>query len=217
MRSALPKVLHPVCGKPMVEWVIDAAREAGAAEVICITRPGDGVAEGLPDVGHRGRAAHRARARVPRSWPPGSAAPADGTVLVLSGDHPLLSAETIGEVVDTHAREQAAATLLTTEELDPAGYGRIVRASDGSVERIVETKHTEGLSAEELAHARGQPRHLCLRGVGPVERPRRGGRGTRRDLPHRRLPDPARARTTAGVTPHRRTYRAPWASTREPT
>ena len=49
MRSSLPKVLHPVCGRPMVEWVVDAARAAGAAEVVCITRPGDGVAEGLPD------------------------------------------------------------------------------------------------------------------------------------------------------------------------
>src|SRR3954463_629190 len=49
MRSAVPKVLHPVCGKPMVEWVIDAARGAGAAKVVAITRPGDGVAEGLPD------------------------------------------------------------------------------------------------------------------------------------------------------------------------
>ena len=49
MRSSLPKVLHPVCGRPMVEWVIEAARAAGAGEVVCITRPGDGVADGLPD------------------------------------------------------------------------------------------------------------------------------------------------------------------------
>ena len=49
MRSSVPKVLHPVCGRPMVEWVIDAARAAGAQHVICITRPGDGVAEGLPE------------------------------------------------------------------------------------------------------------------------------------------------------------------------
>ena len=40
MRSSLPKVLHPVCGRPMVEWVIEAARAAGAGEVVCITRPG---------------------------------------------------------------------------------------------------------------------------------------------------------------------------------
>ena len=150
MRSKLPKVLHPVCGKPMVEWVIDAARQAGAGQVICITRPGDGVAEGLPksvtvaeqrEGEGTGAAVLAAR----------DAAPAEGTALVLSGDHPLLSAELIGRLVDTHDRERAAATLLTTEELDPAGYGRIMRASDGSVERIVETKHTEGLSPEELA------------------------------------------------------------------
>ena len=49
MRSSIPKVLHPICGKPMVRWVIDAARAAGASEVLCVTRPGDGVAEGLPD------------------------------------------------------------------------------------------------------------------------------------------------------------------------
>src|SRR5919109_3742640 len=48
MRSSVPKVLHPVCGRPMVEWVIEAARDAGAGRIICVTRPGDGVAEGLP-------------------------------------------------------------------------------------------------------------------------------------------------------------------------
>src|ERR687895_1889133 len=49
MRSGTPKVLHRICGKPMVEWVVDAAREAGAARVVCVVRPGDGVAEGLPE------------------------------------------------------------------------------------------------------------------------------------------------------------------------
>ena len=49
MRSAVPKVLHPVAGKPMVQWVIDAARGAGANRILCVTRPGDGVAEGLPE------------------------------------------------------------------------------------------------------------------------------------------------------------------------
>jgi len=150
MRSDLPKVLHPVCGKAMVEWVIDAARQAGAGDVICITRPGDGVAEGLPDsvtvAEQREGEGTGAAVLAARE-----AAPAEGAVLVLSGDHPLLSAELIGQVVDTHGREGAAATLLATEELDPAGYGRIMRAPDGSVERIVETKYTEGLGTEELA------------------------------------------------------------------
>jgi len=150
MRSGLPKVLHPVCGKPMVEWVIDAAHDAGAAQVVCITRPGDGVAQGLPDtvsvaeqIEGEGTGAAILAAR--------EASGAVGTVVVLSGDHPLVSSELIADLVATHGREGAVATVLTTDQLDPAGYGRIVRGPDGAVERIVETKHTEGVSAEELA------------------------------------------------------------------
>jgi bifunctional UDP-N-acetylglucosamine pyrophosphorylase/glucosamine-1-phosphate N-acetyltransferase len=150
MRSELPKVLHPLCGHPMIEWVIDAAQSAGAGRIVCVTRPGDGVAERLPDGVEAveqaegegtGAAILAARDRVE----PGA------SVLVLSGDHPLVSSELIAELAATHARERAAATLLTTEELDPTGYGRIVRAPDGSVERIVETKHADGLPPEELA------------------------------------------------------------------
>jgi len=149
MRSSLPKVLHPVCGRPMIEWVVEAARAAGATDVVCITRPGDGVVDGLPDgvtvaeqVEGEGTGAAILAARA--------AAP-DGTLVVLSGDHPLIAPELIRRLMETHAREDAAATLLTTEKLDPEGYGRIVRAADGSVERIVETKVPEGVSEEELA------------------------------------------------------------------
>jgi bifunctional UDP-N-acetylglucosamine pyrophosphorylase/glucosamine-1-phosphate N-acetyltransferase len=70
---------------------------------------------------------------------------------VLSGDHPLLSEELIRGLVGTHRSEKATATLLTTRELDPAGYGRIVRAEDGSVDRIVETKYPDRVPAEQLA------------------------------------------------------------------
>ena len=150
MRSSLPKVLHPLCGKPMVQWVIEAALEAGASEVVCVTRPGDGVADGLPaDVtvaeqreGEGTGAAALAARQAVRDG---------GTVAVLSGDHPLVSGEQIAALAATHRREAAAATILTTERINPAGYGRIVRATDGSVERIVETKHTEGLTSRELA------------------------------------------------------------------
>jgi bifunctional UDP-N-acetylglucosamine pyrophosphorylase/glucosamine-1-phosphate N-acetyltransferase len=150
MRSSLPKVLHPVCGRPMVEWVIDAARAAGAGEVICITRPGDGVAEGLPDTvtvtEQREGEGTGAAILAARGQSPG-----EGTTVVVSGDHPLVSRELIEGLVETHEGAKAAATLLTTEELDPAGYGRIVRADDGSVDRIVETKHIDGVSDDELA------------------------------------------------------------------
>jgi bifunctional UDP-N-acetylglucosamine pyrophosphorylase / glucosamine-1-phosphate N-acetyltransferase len=150
MRSSVPKVLHPVAGKPMVHWVIEAARGAGADRVLCVTRPGDGVADGLPEGAEvveqtkgegTGSAVLAARERLD-----------DGeTVVVLSADHPLVSTELIAELLAAHRREWAAATLLTTTDLDPAGYGRIVRSPDGSVQRIVETKHTDGLSQQELA------------------------------------------------------------------
>jgi bifunctional UDP-N-acetylglucosamine pyrophosphorylase / glucosamine-1-phosphate N-acetyltransferase len=149
MHSSLPKVLHPVCGRPMLHWVIDAARGAGADRVVAITRPGQELDE-LPEGVDRaeqtegegtGSAILAARDHVDPSE----------TVIVLSGDHPLVSAELLGELVATHEREGAAATILTTEELDPAGYGRIVRGADGNVERIVETKHTEGVPPDELA------------------------------------------------------------------
>ena len=150
MRSSLPKVLHPVCGKPMLEWVIDAARAAGAGRVVCVTRPGDGVAQALPgDVlsaeqregEGTGAAVLAAREAVGES----------GTVVVLSGDHPLLSQGLVGALVQTHVASNAAATILTTEELDPTGYGRIVRGADGAVESIVETKSIEGVSPAHLA------------------------------------------------------------------
>jgi bifunctional UDP-N-acetylglucosamine pyrophosphorylase/glucosamine-1-phosphate N-acetyltransferase len=150
MRSALPKVLHPICGRPMVEWVVGAARAAGAAEVVCVTRPGDGVAEGLPEdvkvveqVTGEGTGAAVLAAR--------DAVASGSQVMILSGDQPLISEQLLSELVAAHAAAGAAATLLTTEGLDPAGYGRIVRDEDGTVERIVETKNPSGVPPEELA------------------------------------------------------------------
>jgi bifunctional UDP-N-acetylglucosamine pyrophosphorylase / glucosamine-1-phosphate N-acetyltransferase len=149
MRSETPKVLHRICGKPMVEWVVDAARQAGAGRVVCVVRPGDRVAEGLPDsvaVAEQregegtGAAVLAAREAV-----------ADGSVVVLSGDHPLVTAAQIAGLVDEHRRAGAGATLLSTDRLDPTGYGRIVRTNGGEVERIVETKYTEGVPLADLA------------------------------------------------------------------
>src|SRR4051812_10032657 len=154
MRSDLPKVLHRVAGKTLVEWVVDAARDAGAARVVAVVRPGDGVAEGLPDgveVAEQregegtGSAVLAARQNVlgdgagPRS------------VFVLSGDQPLITSQQLTGLLEEHDRQGAVATLLTTDRLDPAGFGRIVRDGKGNVERIFETKHTDGLSKEELA------------------------------------------------------------------
>jgi bifunctional UDP-N-acetylglucosamine pyrophosphorylase/glucosamine-1-phosphate N-acetyltransferase len=158
MRSSLPKVLHPVCGRPMVEWVIGAARDAGARDIVCVTRPGDGVAEGLPagatvaeqtEGEGTGAAVLAARGAVLDAGE--KADRPTGTVVVLSGDHPLVATELIAELLETHRREKAGATLLTTEQLDPTGYGRIARSGEGTFERIVETKHPEDVSSELLA------------------------------------------------------------------
>src|SRR4051795_5562625 len=101
MKSELPKVLHPVCGVPMVHWVIAAARAAGADRIVCVTRPGDGVAEQLPEgVEHAaqdegegtGSAVLAARAALEESE----------TAVVLSGDVPLVKASTIAGLVETH-------------------------------------------------------------------------------------------------------------------
>ena len=149
MRSSLPKVLHPVCGRPMIHWVIEAAQRAGASRIVCVTRPGEGVAEELPEgveaaeqtTGEgTGSAVLAARDGIT----------SDATVVVLSGDHPLISADLIASLVNRHEKESAAATLLTTDQIDPAGYGRVIRAADDSVARIVETKHPENVPPEEL-------------------------------------------------------------------
>ena len=153
MLSDTPKVLHRVAGKPLVEWVADTARAAGAERVVAVVRPGDGVAEGLPDgieVAEQregegtGAAVLAARDAVLREG-------GSGALVVLSADHPLITPEQLEGLLDEHERKGARATLLTTDQLDPTGYGRIVRDSDGTVDRIFETKHTDGLTSEDLA------------------------------------------------------------------
>jgi bifunctional UDP-N-acetylglucosamine pyrophosphorylase/glucosamine-1-phosphate N-acetyltransferase len=149
MRSDVPKVLHRVAGRTLVEWVVGAAREAGAERVIAIVRPDDGVAEGLPEgveVAEQregegtGSAVLAARDLV-----------GDGPVVVLSGDQPLITTEQLQGLLDEHESQGAVATLLTTDQLDPVGFGRVVRDDEGHVQRIFETKYTDGLSKDELA------------------------------------------------------------------
>jgi bifunctional UDP-N-acetylglucosamine pyrophosphorylase / glucosamine-1-phosphate N-acetyltransferase len=150
MHSDTPKVLHRVAGKPLVEWVADAARAAGAERVVAIVRPGDGVEEGLPDgieVAHQREGEGTGAAVLAARDAVGGDAP----VVVLSGDHPLVTAEQLEGLMEEHERQDAKATLLTTDQLDPTGYGRIVRDPDGTVDRIYETKYTDGLTPEELA------------------------------------------------------------------
>jgi bifunctional UDP-N-acetylglucosamine pyrophosphorylase / glucosamine-1-phosphate N-acetyltransferase len=158
MRSDVPKVLHRVAGKTLVQWVVDSARAAGAARVIAIVRPGDGVAEGLPEgveaVEQREGEGTGAAVLAAREAVLGAHSPdgdGGGPVVVLSGDHPLITPEQVRGLLDEHERRGALATLLTTDQVDPAGYGRVVRDSNGDVDRVFETKYTDDLSEEELA------------------------------------------------------------------
>jgi bifunctional UDP-N-acetylglucosamine pyrophosphorylase/glucosamine-1-phosphate N-acetyltransferase len=149
MKSGLPKVLHPVCGVPMVYWVIAAAREAGATRIVCVTRPGDGVAEQLPEgveTASQGRGEGTGAAVLAAR----EALDQSETVIVLSGDVPLVRAETLKGLFQTHVDAHASATLLTTDELDPTAYGRIVRDEEGHIEQIVETKSTKDVPEEIL-------------------------------------------------------------------
>jgi bifunctional UDP-N-acetylglucosamine pyrophosphorylase/glucosamine-1-phosphate N-acetyltransferase len=150
MRSRTPKVLHAVCGRPMLDWVVLAARGAGAGRVVAVVRPDSGVAERLPE------GVEAAEQREGEGT--GSAVDAarellkgEDTVLLLSGDHPLITAALLTDLLETHREQGAQATLLTTEQLDPGGYGRIVRDGDGRVMQIVETKDPASVAPEHLA------------------------------------------------------------------
>jgi bifunctional UDP-N-acetylglucosamine pyrophosphorylase / glucosamine-1-phosphate N-acetyltransferase len=154
MRSDVPKVLHRVAGRTLVEWVVDAAREAGARRVVAVVRPGDCVADGLPEgvevveqTEGEGTGAAVLAARESLLGTGGG----PQSVFVLSGDQPLITAAQLTRLLDEHDRQGAVATLLTTDRIDPAGFGRVVRDGKGNVERIFETKHTDGLSKDELA------------------------------------------------------------------
>jgi bifunctional UDP-N-acetylglucosamine pyrophosphorylase/glucosamine-1-phosphate N-acetyltransferase len=150
MRSSTPKMLHPVCGRPLVAWPILAAREAGAGEVAAIVSPGRDISAGLPE----------GVKTVEQPEPDGTggairaALPlieAAEHVLVLSGDVPLISTETIRQLLEAHLASEAAATMLTIELDDPGSYGRVVRADSGEVERVAAAKAAGDADPAELA------------------------------------------------------------------
>ena len=150
MKSDLPKVLHEVAGRPMVSWVIDAAQAAGVDHVMVVVGHGaDDVRAALPEgvetclqadqlgTGHAVQIAVEALGDV-----------SDDTVLILSGDTPLLREEPLQQLVKGLGPDTSAAALVTAEIDDPAGYGRVVRDGSGQVIGIVEHKDA---SPDQLA------------------------------------------------------------------
>lgn len=143
MKSALPKVLHEVCGRPMIEYVLDAARAAGVSRIVAV-------------VGHRAdlvqaelsRHADVEFAMQTEQKGTGHAvmmcrdqlASHHGAVLVLAGDTPLLKSESLAGLLGAQTESKAAAVIGTTETEANQGLGRIVRNEAGEFERIVEER-----------------------------------------------------------------------------
>lgn len=149
MKSKLYKVLHPVCGKPMVGHVHDTIREAGVTRTVVIVGHGAEAVQGyLGDKAEyalqqeqlgTGHAVKQAKALLGEE---------NGTTIIICGDTPLVTPETVEGLIAHHESKGAAATVLTAELPDPHGYGRVVRDKAGSVIKIVEQKDC---SAEENA------------------------------------------------------------------
>jgi bifunctional UDP-N-acetylglucosamine pyrophosphorylase/glucosamine-1-phosphate N-acetyltransferase len=137
MRSEVPKHFHPLLGRRMVDWVLDTAREVGADPVVVVAAPTsagafDGVEVavqeqplGTGDAVRSARGALEGRAE---------------DVLVLSGDTPLLTPVLLRDLLETHRRADAWATVLSFEPDDPRHYGRVLRSGDGALEAIVEAR-----------------------------------------------------------------------------
>jgi bifunctional UDP-N-acetylglucosamine pyrophosphorylase / glucosamine-1-phosphate N-acetyltransferase len=149
MRSSLPKVLHPLAGRPMLGWVLDALAGAGVERTVVVIGHGaeavrDALPAGVvaavqePQIG-TGHAAQVGLAVLD---------PACEAVVVACGDTPLLTADLIGRMLAAHREAGRAATMLTADVEDAGAYGRVVRAPDGTVARIVEARDA---SPAELA------------------------------------------------------------------
>ena len=146
MRSRTPKHLHPLLGRRMVDWVVEAVRPLGPSPLVVVASPetadafGDDVRVAVQEhplgTGDAARVGADALGDEP------------GDVLVVAGDAALLTSELLQEVVAAHRETGPAATALSAEPSDPRAYGRIIRAHDGSLEAIVEASDA---TPEQLA------------------------------------------------------------------
>ena len=134
MKSATPKHLHPLLGRRLVDWVVEAVRPLAADPLVLVVAPdavdafeGIDVAVQEKPLG-TGDSLRAARERVGNAQ----------QLLVVSGDHPRLSSELLQQLVDEHRRSGATVTVLSFEPPDPLAYGRIVRDGNGLLQQIVE-------------------------------------------------------------------------------
>lgn len=157
MKSSTPKVLHKVCGKEMVNHVIDTMRKADISEVNVV------VGKGSDKVKQSTNSRNVSYSFQDKQLGTGHAIicakeflkDKKGIVSIFAGDAPLIEATTVKDLMDFHEKEGFKATILTSIVEDPTGYGRIVRNKQGNVEKIVEHKDcsNEELNIKEVNSA----------------------------------------------------------------
>jgi len=143
MKSELPKVLVPVCGRPMLEYVLDALADAGIAQTVVVV--GYRADDVRATVGHRPNIAFALQAEQrgtghavmsAREYLAGH----NGAVLVVAGDSPMMQSRSLRKLIDEYNRSRPACLLGTATKSDPHGLGRVVRDSSGKFTGIVEEK-----------------------------------------------------------------------------
>lgn len=143
MKSDLVKVLHPLEGRPMVSWAVEAARGAGASKIVLVVgHQAERVREYFADAPDVACAVQEEQLgtghAIARALP--SLIGFAGRVLILCGDVPLVATATLKSMLERHRESHAVVTILTAHAADPHGYGRIVKDVSGHVRRIVEEK-----------------------------------------------------------------------------
>jgi bifunctional UDP-N-acetylglucosamine pyrophosphorylase / glucosamine-1-phosphate N-acetyltransferase len=145
MRSEIPKHLHPLLGRRLADWVVEAVRELRPDPLVVVTSPDardafeDVVVAVQQEPRGTGDAAAAARASLDGF---------EGDVLVVSGDAATITSELLARLLETHRSEDAAATVLSFELDEPGAYGRILRGGDGTLQAIVEARDA---TPDELA------------------------------------------------------------------
>jgi bifunctional UDP-N-acetylglucosamine pyrophosphorylase / glucosamine-1-phosphate N-acetyltransferase len=151
MKSKLYKVLHPVCGKPMVGHVMDVLEKIQVNRTVVIVGHGaEAVSSYLGDRAEYALQAQQLGTGHAVLQAASLLSNEAGTTIVICGDTPLVNEDTLQQMIKLHQAKQAAVTILTAELANPNGYGRIIRDAQGEVTGIVEQK--DCTEAERLLH-----------------------------------------------------------------
>lgn len=162
MATQIPKVLHEVCGRPMLAYVLDACRQAGIGRIYVVVGCGkEQVIErfnGQDDICWVEQAEQKGTAHAVMCCKE-HLAQFKGEVLILCGDGPLVRAETLKELIEKHEVEDSAVTLATVVLDEPSGYGRIIRDDSGNIREIVEERDC---SEEQRTIKEVNPSYYCF-------------------------------------------------------